>query len=192
MMPATCIGTTRIFLAVLFFDSLADSVLLPYIDSRGRTRYLVRSSGYWLEVKAMKDKRSLHLKVQELCDCFVSEDPLRAMSLLKKDADKEEAALKWFALAVLHGVNDNAKRIVLERSKDGSVEVSAKYRKATLPAPDPDTASRVMEALRAILHTEGEKGDTDLALGIRDSRLDLHVKLESAEGKDALILEFPK
>ena len=140
----------------------------------------------------MEDKRNVHMKVQEMVNCFATEDPLRAMSLMRKDDDKEEAALKWLALAVLHGVNDNAKWIVLERSKDGTVEVTAKYRKATLPAPDPEIAGKIMEALRAILHTEGKKGDLDLALGIRDSRLDLHVKVTSEDGKEALTLEFPK
>ena len=140
----------------------------------------------------MEDKRNAHMKVQEMVDCFAMEDPLRAMSLMRNDDDKEEAALKWLALAVLHGVNDNAKRIVLERSKDGGVEVTAKYRKATLPAPDPEIANKIMEALRAILHTEGKKADLDLALGIRDSRLDLHVEVTNEDGNEALTLEFPK
>ncbi len=139
----------------------------------------------------MKDKRNLHMKVQELCDCYATEDPLRAMSLLKKDTDKDEAALKWVALAVLHGVNDNAKKIKLERVSDGGVKVTAEYRTATLPPPDPDIAGKILEALRDILHTEGRKGDTDLAIGIRDSRLDLHVKVKSEDDKQALTLEFP-
>ena len=50
----------------------------------------------------MKDKQSLHLKVQELCDCYATTDPLKEMSDVAKDADKEEAALKWISLAVLH------------------------------------------------------------------------------------------
>jgi len=58
----------------------------------------------------MKDKHSLHLKVQELCDCFATADPLKEMSLLEKDDDRTEAALKWLALAILHGINANAKK----------------------------------------------------------------------------------
>ena len=58
-----------------------------------------------LEVIAMKDKHSLHLKVQELCDCFATTDPLKEMSLLEKDAEGSGAALKWLALAILHGIN---------------------------------------------------------------------------------------
>ena len=57
----------------------------------------------------MKEKRNLHLKVQELCDCYATNDPLQEMSVVKDDADQEEAAIKWLALASLHGVNNNAK-----------------------------------------------------------------------------------
>ena len=47
----------------------------------------------------MKEKRNLHLKVQELCDCYATNDPLKEMSEIKADSDKDEAAVKWLALA---------------------------------------------------------------------------------------------
>ncbi|MFC1814353.1 hypothetical protein ACFL0M_00110 [Thermodesulfobacteriota bacterium] len=59
----------------------------------------------------MKEKRNPHLKVQELCDCFATTDLLKEMSALKGDADIDEAALKWIALAALHGINANAEKI---------------------------------------------------------------------------------
>jgi len=65
----------------------------------------------------MKEKRNLHLKVQELCDCYATTDPLKEMSLVAKDKDQEEAALKWFALAALHGVTNNAKEITIRRTR---------------------------------------------------------------------------
>ena len=85
----------------------------------------------------MKDKGSLHLKVQELCDCFATTDPLKEMSVVKNDADKEEAALKWLALVALHGVNNNAEIISITRSNDEKVKVTAEYRKTDLPSPGP-------------------------------------------------------
>jgi hypothetical protein len=139
----------------------------------------------------MKDKRNLHQKVQELCDCYATADPLKGMSLLKNDTDKEEAALKWVALAVLHGLNDNAKKIVLERTEEGDVNVSAKYRKANLPAPDSDMAAKIIAAMKDILHTDGDRAEAGLALGVRDSSLDLHVKVERDHGREAVTLEFP-
>ena len=140
----------------------------------------------------MKDKRNVHLKVQELCDCYATTDPLRGMSLLKNDTDKEEAALKWVALAVLHGLNDNAKKIVLERTEDGGVNVTAKYRKSNLPAPDSDMAANIIAAMKDILHTDGDKAEAGLALGVRDSNLDLHVMVERDGGREAVTLEFPR
>ena len=76
----------------------------------------------------MKEKRNLHLKVQELCDCYATNDPLKEMSGIKGDADTEEAALKWLALAALHGVNDNSSVVSIIRSKCGDIKVTAIYR----------------------------------------------------------------
>ena len=63
----------------------------------------------------MRDKETLHRKVQELIDCFATTDPLKEMSELGKDSDKDEAALKWLALAALHGINMNAKKISIRK-----------------------------------------------------------------------------
>ena len=51
----------------------------------------------------MKDKETLHKKVQEQIDCFAATDPLKEMSELTKEEDSEEAALKWLALAAFTG-----------------------------------------------------------------------------------------
>ena len=98
----------------------------------------------------MEDKRNLHLKIQELCDCYATTDPLKGMSDVPSEADKDEAALKWLALAALHAVNNGAKKISLSKAKDGSVKVTAKYREAELPSPGPDIGARIIEAVRKI------------------------------------------
>jgi len=119
----------------------------------------------------MKDMTTLHLRVQDLCSCYAQTDPLKEMSLLKKDTDKEEAALKWIALAVLHGVNMGAKQISISKGTDGAVKVIAEYKDAELPSPGSDIGKRAIKALRAITHIEEKKGESPLALGIRDSSL---------------------
>jgi len=43
----------------------------------------------------MKEKRNVHLKVQELCDCYATNDPLKEMSTVKNEADKETVSLKF-------------------------------------------------------------------------------------------------
>ena len=78
----------------------------------------------------MKDMTTLHLQVQDLCNCYAQTDPLKEMSLLRKDTDKDEAALKWIALAVLHGVNMGAKQISISKDRAnprGSVRAEASY-----------------------------------------------------------------
>ena len=140
----------------------------------------------------MRDKHSLHLKVQELCDCYATTDPLKEMSDLEKDVDKDDAALKWLALATLHGINANAKKISIMKTKEGTVKVTAEYRKTDLPAPDSDIGGKIIEVVRGITHMEGDKAKTPLALGVRDGSIELTVKLKSSDDGDKVSLEFPE
>lgn len=140
----------------------------------------------------MLDKRSLHQKVQELCDCFATADPLSEMAGLIKEEDKEEGALKWIALAVLHGINANAKEIKIERSKDGQVKVLAKYRKSELPNPGAEIGGKILEAVREITHIDKEEGKVPLTLGIRDSSLEVCVELDEEDGGEEVTIKFPK
>jgi len=140
----------------------------------------------------MKDKGSLHLKLQELCDCFATTDPLKEMSDIKDEADKNEAALKWLALAALHGVNNNAEKISITRSDNGNVTVTAEYRKKDLPSPGSDVAEKIFEAVTGITHIQGDKGKSPLALGIRDSSIDLKIKMKTKDGGKKITIKFPE
>lgn len=139
----------------------------------------------------MKDTENLHLKVQELCDCFSTTDPLKEMSELKNDENTRESALKWLALAALHGVNSNAKKISIKQANDGTVSVVAEYRDTDIPSPGADVADNIFEAIREITHIEDKKGKTLLALGIRDSSLDLEIKLKDKDDYKKLSIKFP-
>ena len=139
----------------------------------------------------MKEKRNLHLKVQELCDCYATTDPLKEMSALGQDKDKEEAALKWLALAALHGVNHNADEITIKRDSKGQFKVFAKYRETELPSPGAEVGQQIMAAVREITHIEGEKGKTVLALGMRNDSLELKVKVQAKGGQEEVEIEFP-
>ena len=140
----------------------------------------------------MKEKRNLHLKVQELCDCYATTDLLKEMSVVAKDKDQEEAALKWLALAALHGVNSNAKEITIRRNKKGEVKVLAKYRKTELPSPGVGVGQNIVAAVREITHIEGNEGKTLLALGMRNDSLELKVKLKVEGALEKVKIEFPK
>lgn len=139
----------------------------------------------------MKEKRNLHLKVQELCDCYATTDPLKEMSVVKNEADQEEGALKWVALAALHGVNSNAKKIAVSRTPQGDFKVTAEYRTAELPSPGKSIGEKIISTLREITHIETEKGKTPFALGIRDSSLEVKIAFKSGDEGETVTLKFP-
>ena len=139
----------------------------------------------------MKEKRNLHLKVQELCDCYATNDPLKEMSEIKSDNDKDEAALKWLALAALHGVNDNAKEVRITRSPEGEIRVTAKYREAELPSPGSEIGEKIVGAVREITHIEGGKGKIPLALGIRNDSIELEIEMKSKDKGEKVTIKFP-
>lgn len=140
----------------------------------------------------MKDKTSLHQKVQSLCDCFATTDPLKEMSDLSKAEDVEESAAKWIALAALHGINADAEKISLFRSKTGDVQVTARYRDASLPDPGQKIGGQIVQILKEITHIRKKKGRSPLALGIRDSSIDLDIKVKSKEKGDTITINFPR
>ena len=140
----------------------------------------------------MKEKRNIHLKVQELCDCYATNDPLKEMSEIKKDSDQDEAAVKWLALAALHGVNNNAKEVSITRSPDGNIRVTAEYRESELPSPGSEIGKKIMNAVREITHIESGKGKSPLALGIREDSIELKIKMKSKDGGEKVTLKFPE
>jgi hypothetical protein len=139
----------------------------------------------------MKEKRNLHLKVQEMCDCYATTDPLLEMARLAGEADQQEAATKWLALVALHGINAGAEKISLHLGSDGDIKVTARFKEAQLPAPGKAVAERIFESIREITHIEGKKGAITLSLGVRDSSVDLGIKLKSDEDRGKLTIMFP-
>jgi hypothetical protein len=140
----------------------------------------------------MKDKRNLHLEVQEHIDCFANTDPLKEMSEITRDTDKDQAALKWMALAVLHGINFNAKKISIKTAADGSTTVRAKYREADLPSPGGDIGRKIVESVRGITHFEEDRGKGPLALGVRNDNIEIDVKVNRDEDGETVTFKFPK
>lgn len=138
------------------------------------------------------DKRSLHKKVQEEIDCFAETDYLSELGRIHHEPDNQEAALKWLALIILHGLNTNAERIGLKRDKDGKVDIEATYRKAELPHPDGPVVNEIFNIIREITHIEEDRGKIPLAVGVRDSSIDLMIKVEKKEGTESISLRFPE
>ncbi len=140
----------------------------------------------------MRDMGTPHKRMQELCDCYAETDLLKEMAMIHSDVDKDEAALKWLALAVLHGVDRNARSISLERTSDGSIRVTAEYKETDLPAPGKEIGEKVIEAARQITHIEESNGEIPLAIGIRDSSIEVRVKVKREDSSEKVTLKFEK
>lgn len=140
----------------------------------------------------MKDFESLHLKVQEQIDCFSTTDPLKEMSEIQTNTeDADEEARKWLALVVIHGINENAKKITLKKSDDAT-SVKAKYRKSELPSPGNEVGERILQTVREILHAEDDKEKSLLSLSLGGSDVTLKVKVEKKDGESKIKFKFPK
>lgn len=140
----------------------------------------------------MEDKRNLHKKMQEQIDCYLGTDYLTQMGEVKNEPDQEQASLKWLALAILYAINENAKKIKLERDEQNKQRIIIEFRDFDLPPPGDAIMDRIFEDLRQMTHIETDKGATLLSVGIRDSSVDLEAKLKSEDGKEKIVLNFPE
>lgn len=139
----------------------------------------------------MRDTKSLHLKAQEMANCYKSTDYLREMSLVAHDPDAEEGALKWIALAVLHGVSANAKSVSIRRTEDGTVTVMAEYRDTFLSSPGNAIGEKAIAFLRSMVDVQKDKESQQLAFGWGQESLDLKVKAKRKDGQETISLKFP-
>lgn len=139
----------------------------------------------------MKDKETIHKKVQEMIDCYATTDPLREMSVIQNEKDVSEASVKWLALAGLHGINMNASEIRIKKSPDGSIKVVAEYRPAELPSPGAAAGNKIIRDIRDITHLEKDAGESMLSLGVRDGSIDIKVIVKKEDSEESVILIFP-
>jgi hypothetical protein len=144
-------------------------------------------------------KRSLHLRLQEYCDCYLETDPQREIVVISKKGaaadvtkDREEVALKFLCLTILYAIKESAKKITLaKQGRDEvrlNVEAAGKY---VLPVPRADIADEIFKVMRSITHLESERGKEVLSLGLRNDRLELTVEFASTAGENTLTISFP-
>ena len=74
------------------------------------------------------DNRSLHLKLQEYCDCYLETDSKQELEVITKEGlssdvlgDPEDVAIKFLGLTVLYGIEQKAKRISFLKTSEGEV-----------------------------------------------------------------------
>ena len=146
------------------------------------------------------EERSLHLRLQEYCDCYVQTDYKNQLELISKEGaaadatgEMEEVALKFLGLAIMHGITEGAKKVSLIRTVAGhisfEIEAAGKYK---LPAPKPELADRMFRIMRSITHLEGAKAGEPLSLGLKNDRLELMVSFDTIDGTDSLTIGLPE
>lgn len=133
-------------------------------------------------------------QLQEMCDCYMETDfaaQLAAMSGAPS-ADARENAVKYLALAIMYGLTDKADKITFKQ-QGGEINVRMKTAdgKIELPPPDAGLFNGVIGLVRDILHFEGEGGKSNLALGLRNSPLELEVKMKVKKDTSSLKIKFP-
>jgi len=136
---------------------------------------------------------SPHLKLQEMCDCYLETDFRLQMARLCKlpGSDQDEEAHRYLALALMHTITEQARKLSLKRSgREIKVKVEHNGGKDSLPSPSPALFARVVALVRAILHLEGETGESLLALGLRSGTVDMRVKIREKGDEVALRFEL--
>jgi hypothetical protein len=147
----------------------------------------------------IKNDRSLHLRLQEFCDCFMETDFRKELEKASKGVsgdpggDPEELALKFLGLTLLYGANEEAKKISLQKAKDGKVLFSVEARgNYQLLAPSAQLADRVFSLARSMVHLEKDQGKIPFSLGLRNSSLEINMEFARKAGEESLALVFPQ
>ena len=139
---------------------------------------------------------NLHLKLQEMCDCYLETDFAKQLAAMSKaqSKDLDEDAVKYLSLALMYGVTDRAQQLKMKKKKDGTVKASLVIddTKISLPLPPAALFDRMVAVIRTILHFEAGGGQMPLVLGLRNSQIDLTVKLKEKEGETSLKITFPE
>jgi hypothetical protein len=145
----------------------------------------------------IRDDRSYHLRLQEFCDCFMETDFRKELERASKGVsgdpgeDPEELALKFLGLTLLYGANEEAKKISLQKSKDGKVLFSVEARgNYQLLAPRAHLADRIFSLARSMVHLDKDQGKIPFSLGLRNSSLQINLELARGGGAESLNLIF--
>ena len=148
----------------------------------------------------MRDSRSLHLRLQGYADCFAETDPEGELGEISAKGvagdttnDMTEVALKYLALAILHGIDQGARKVRIESMGpiNGSCSLIGKKKKK-LPRPPTGLAARMVGIIRSITDLENDEGRGKLACGLRDHPIEIDVEIDRTGEQEELTLNLPK
>jgi len=136
---------------------------------------------------------NLHLKLQEMCDCYLETDYLVQLDRFRAvpGPDPDDEAMRYLALALMHTITEQAGKLSLKLKKgEITVKVKKDGAKAELPPPSDALFANILRIVRAILHLVGEKGESELSLGLRNGSVEMRVKLKEKDDEAALEFEI--
>ena len=138
-------------------------------------------------------ERNYHLKLQEMCDCYLETDFGKQMQgmLGTEESDLEENAVKFLSLAIMYSLTEKARKLSFKKKGSEITAVMKGDTKITLPAPSVALFDKMAEIVRAILHIDEDKGELPLSLGLRSGAVDIQVKVKRKEGQETLKMKFP-
>ena len=141
-----------------------------------------------------KIRLNYHLKLQEMCDCYMETDFLAALQGMAgaESKDVEEDAIKYLALALMYAITQKAEKLSFKKKGE---ELKVKINngsKEKLSVPSVVVLDKVFEIMRGILHIEEDKGEMEFSLGLRSGEVDVIVKVDREDGKESLKIKFPQ
>jgi hypothetical protein len=139
-----------------------------------------------------KIRLNYHLKLQEMCDCYMETDFLSAMQGMsgKESSDVEEDGIKYLALAIMYAITRKAEKLSLKMIGE---EIKVKIKnseKEKLPVPAGAVMEKAFAIMRAILHVEDDKGEVEFSLGLRSGEVNMTVKFARGNEKESLKIKF--
>lgn len=137
---------------------------------------------------------NLHQKLIEMCDCYLETDFKVQIQHAAQvpPTDLEEDSLKYLALTIMYAVTEKARKLTYKKKKGQlTVTVKAGGDKNSMPAPSEEIFDKIIETIRTILHLEDDNASMPLELGLRNGQIEVQVKVERKDDKEALKFKFP-
>ena len=148
----------------------------------------------------MRDPKSLHLKLQEYADCYSESDAGRELKeISEKGAGGEvmgnttDVALKYLSSSILHAIEEGAQKLQIARDGDtqGNCKLIGK-KETPLPKLPAGLAREMIGIVRCITGLEADSGESKLACGVRNDRLEIDVTVHKAGEKEVMGLTLPR
>ncbi len=138
--------------------------------------------------------RSPHLKLQEMCDCYLETDFSKKLAAMKRSLkpNVSEDAYKYLALALLEATTEQASELSFVTLDNlATVNIESSDKTIHLPAPSPNLLHVITTIIRDITHIDEGNGESSLILGLKSGQLDLSVLIQKDSRRERIVIGFP-